>query len=144
MKSNFVWPIAGVLGLGILVFGLSLAPAQRDRPMEGFRPMLQPGRFTVAHSHPERILILDTATGQVYAVNEKEFKKSSDLPKVGEMPRPRFFERDREKEKRDDPDKREKRERDEKREREEKREKEEKRERDEKREKDLRREKEKP
>jgi hypothetical protein len=44
---------------------------------------MQAGRFVVAHSSPERIVILDTATGQVYVATERDFKKMSEMPKVG-------------------------------------------------------------
>jgi hypothetical protein len=96
MKQNLAWPIAAVVGLGILVFGLSSGLAQRDRPLEGMRPQGQPWRFTVAHANAGRIVILDTATGQLYVANEKDFKPHSDLPRVGEQGRPRPIERDKE------------------------------------------------
>src|SRR5262245_44529808 len=89
MKRNITWPIAGVVALAIVVYGITAVNAQRDPPRDGFmRAPIQPGRFAVAHAGPERIVILDTATGQLYVGGEKDFKKMSELPRFGEMGRP--------------------------------------------------------
>lgn len=65
---------------------LTQLPAQRDLPI---RP-LTTGRFVVAHATAERVLILDSTTGQIYVAEEKDFKKLAELPKLA----PRLFERD--------------------------------------------------
>lgn len=94
MKNRIVWPIVGVLGVGMLAVLLSSVRAQR--PPMGFGGPPQPGRFVVAHASAERIVILDSATGQLYVGSEKDFKKLSELPRQGEG-RPPFMDKDREK-----------------------------------------------
>src|SRR4051794_37139296 len=84
------------LGLAVVavVWTAAQSWAQRDRPPEPraegvpFRggPMNQPGRFICAYGSAERVLVLDTATGQVYAVNPKDFKSAEELAKLREMP----------------------------------------------------------
>jgi hypothetical protein len=88
MRRSIAWPIAGVVALAIVVYGITAVNAQRDPPREGFGRMPpQVGRFAVAHAGPERIVILDTATGQLYAGYPKDLKALSELPKVGELGR---------------------------------------------------------
>src|SRR4051794_18584538 len=87
------------LGLAVVAVFWTVAQswAQRDRPPEpraegvpaiGIRvgPMHQPGRFICAYGAAERVLVLDTATGQVYGIYPKDFKTAEDLAKVREMP----------------------------------------------------------
>jgi len=88
-------------GLGLAVVAVfwtvTQSWAQRERPPEPkaegvpavpFRggPMHQPGRFICAYGSAERVLVLDTATGQVYGVYAKDIKTADDLAKVREMP----------------------------------------------------------
>jgi hypothetical protein len=88
MKHRILWPAVGVLGLLALAFVIGSAYAQRIVGGGGaagvgigpFGPV--PGRFMVAHASAEAVLILDTATGQVYKAVPKDFKKASELPKV--------------------------------------------------------------
>jgi hypothetical protein len=83
MKPRFMWPGAAVVALGIVVLGIATVEAQRggfDRPAPA--PVPHAGRFVVAHALAERIVILDTATGQLYVAGEKDMKKFSELPKV--------------------------------------------------------------
>jgi len=92
----------GVLGLGLLVLGFTRSSAQP--PMGGFGGgfgFTQTGRFTVAHAMPSQVLILDTATGQVYQAKSGDFKKMSELPRVGGgfMGGPPFFDKEKEKDK---------------------------------------------
>ena len=87
MKHRVVWPIAGVLGLAVLVVGITKLSAQRPPiNLPGLAPPV--GRFVVAHATAARVIILDSATGQVYVAEEKDFKPVSALPKVGEGFRP--------------------------------------------------------
>jgi hypothetical protein len=83
MNQRVVWPIAGVLGLAVLVVGITQLSAQR--PPVNLRGTGPPtGRFVVADAGDDYVLILDSATGQVYRADEKDFNKMSALPKVGE------------------------------------------------------------
>jgi len=98
MTARVVWPVAGLLGLGLLVFARFAPPssAQRperpardtpaargaDSPLATLRPPV--GRFVVARATKQEIVILDTATGQLYKATPNDFKKFSELPKIGE------------------------------------------------------------
>jgi hypothetical protein len=97
VTHRIVWPIAALLGLIVLVVGLSNVPAQRFRPGGGMPdfPPSQPGRFAVAHASATRVLILDTATGTLYRATEDDFKKMSEMPRFGgPMPLPGPFDKD--------------------------------------------------
>lgn len=93
MKQTVVWPIAAVVALGVVVLGITTVEAQRDgdrgRPMDRPAPAPRAGRFVVAHALAERIVILDTATGQLYVAGERDMKKFSELPSIGDG-RPAF------------------------------------------------------
>jgi hypothetical protein len=91
MNHRVVWPIAGVLGLAVLVVGITNLSAQRPVNVPGTAPPA--GRFVVADAGEDAVLILDSATGQVYRAQEKDFKKMSELPKVGEGFRPPALDR---------------------------------------------------
>jgi hypothetical protein len=86
MKHRVVWPIVALLAIGLVVLSINSVSAQRDgdrgRPMERMGSAPHAGRFVVAHALAERIVILDTATGQLYVAGEKDMKKVSELPKV--------------------------------------------------------------
>jgi Cys-tRNA synthase (O-phospho-L-seryl-tRNA:Cys-tRNA synthase) len=85
MKPTVVWPIAAVVALGIVVLGIATVEAQRaEGDRAAFVPAPHAGRFVVAHALAERIVILDTATGQLYVAGEKDMKKFSEMPKVGD------------------------------------------------------------
>src|SRR5262245_44199078 len=104
MKHSVVWPIAGVLALAVLVFGLASLLAQPRANIPGIGP--QPIRFVVAHATAGQVLVLDSMTGQVYEFREKDFKKPSELPRVGDgVIRPRFGDRDKDAAPRDRTDK---------------------------------------
>jgi hypothetical protein len=105
MNRRIVWPVAGVLGLAVLVLSISGLPAQR--PINMPTPGLHSGRFVVAHATPTRVIILDSATGQVYAAGERDFKPMSELPRPGEGSRPPFMQRDKDKDNFSDKDRKE-------------------------------------
>jgi hypothetical protein len=79
MNHRIVWPIAGLLGVAILALSIRFLPAQGPMPYM----MGQVGRFVVAHATEKQIVILDTSTGQLYKASSDDFKKFSELPKVG-------------------------------------------------------------
>ncbi|MGL4551088.1 MAG: hypothetical protein ACRC33_07865 [Gemmataceae bacterium] len=80
------WLVAG-LGLaaaaGVLVW-VSSSSAQRDGGMPG--RMGPPGRFICAFGSPAQVVVLDTATGQVYAINQRDFKSADDLARMRDVP----------------------------------------------------------
>lgn len=91
MSHRILWPVVACLGLGGLTLVLSQSTAQRvvEPPsggitVTGSRPAGPPGRFVVANASSLQVLILDTATGQVYRAKEEDFKKMSDLPRLGQ------------------------------------------------------------
>jgi len=103
MNHRIVWPILGVLGLGLLVLGFNSLSARQPGGggfggFGGFG-MGPPNRFVVAHATPSQVLILDTTTGQVYQAKSGDFKKMSELPRMGEF-RPPFFGGEKDKESR--------------------------------------------
>ena len=82
MRHRIIWPVVAALALGVVVLVISQSTAQRaGGGMPGMPGM--PGRFVVAHASANQVLILDTATGQVYRAKEDEFKKLSELPRGG-------------------------------------------------------------
>jgi hypothetical protein len=90
MTPRIVWPITALLGLVILIVGISNVPAQRPQVREGFGHGPQPhGRFVVAHASAGQVLILDSATGKVYRARQNDFLPMSELPRPGGfMPMP--------------------------------------------------------
>lgn len=124
MKQRIVWGLVTVAAVAVVVLVLAPSNAQRPGGGGGFGGgfgMMGPmgGRFTVAHASADAVLILDTATGQVYKAGAKDFKKMSELPKMGEggMPFGKFEKkdrpfRDREKKEREDGERKERKERD--------------------------------
>ena len=76
MSSRFLWPLAGLLGIAGLMLMFTTSSAQ---PMAGGGWGIS-GRFVVAHATDKQVLVLDTATGQVYSVTE--FKAAADMPKL--------------------------------------------------------------
>lgn len=87
MKHRIFWPIIGGLGLVLLILVFNPGSAQRppdDDPRPGPPPGgPHPGRYVVAHATADRVVILDTATGQVYVARERDFKSMADLPRGG-------------------------------------------------------------
>ncbi len=94
MNPRIVWPITALLGLAVVVLGWSHLSAQRlpERPL-AFMAGPQVGRFVVAHALAERIVILDTATGQLYVAGERDMKRFTELPRLSEG-RPPFMDKE--------------------------------------------------
>ena len=93
MRHRIIWPVVAVLALGGLFLIIRQSTAQRperEAPPGGMpgRPFGMPGRFVVANAHLDQgrwqVLILDTATGQVYRAKDEDFKKMSELPHMGQ------------------------------------------------------------
>lgn len=88
MNPRIAWPVAALVGLGLLILGLSSTSAQRGGggggDMQPFRggpgPMM--GRFVVAYASADRVVIVDSMTGHVYKATERDFRPISSLPNV--------------------------------------------------------------
>jgi hypothetical protein len=88
VKHRIFWPIVGGLGLALLILVLNSGSAQRppdDEPRPAGPPPggPMPSRFVVAHATADRVVILDTVTGQVYVARERDFKSMDELPGGG-------------------------------------------------------------
>ena len=84
MRRNNFWLIAAAMLLGVVVVGVSYVSAQ-----PGLRPEPRPneqgiGRFQVVHVVEREIIILDTVTGDLYAVGPKDIKPFAAKPQLGE------------------------------------------------------------
>src|SRR6185369_9191238 len=97
MNRRFVLAGLGLAAVLALLWTVSQSSAQRDRPPEpraeggpvvGVRigAMHQPGRFISAYGSASYVLVLDTTTGQVFKINEVDFKSAADLAKMRDMP----------------------------------------------------------
>lgn len=94
MKSRIVWSVVG--GLVLVGLAVVIGSSYAQRPGVGFSPFGAPaGRFAVAHASADAVLVLDTATGQVYKAGRDDFKKMSELPRIDERGRPPVIDRDR-------------------------------------------------
>ena len=87
MNPRSVWLFVCILALGVVAFGLGHSAAQK--PADPAATPVYYGRFTVAYGSAERVILLDTATGQVYKAIERDFKAMADLPKAREATRSR-------------------------------------------------------
>jgi hypothetical protein len=90
MNRTGLWMAAGLFGLVLLIFGVAHLSAQRERrpaepprpPPGGFMPPGQVGRFVVAQVKGDVIILLDTATGDLYKATADDAKKYSERPKA--------------------------------------------------------------
>jgi len=99
MSSRTTWTIFAAVVLAGLIVGLAQLVAQPRPPLDrpGVNmPFAPAGRFVVAsvQDRTGNIIILDTATGDLYKATPEDFKKFSDRPKVGGPVLIRPFERD--------------------------------------------------
>lgn len=93
MSNRVFWPIAGVFALAFMALVVSSQSSAQRRPQpedrdERPQPVVRPGfmaagRFVVAHATEKQIVILDTATGQLYKATDKDIKAYKDLPRPG-------------------------------------------------------------
>jgi hypothetical protein len=86
VNHRIIWGLVGVAAVALLIFGFSSTSAQRSPVPGAVMPFpfgAPAGRFTVAHATATQVIILDTATGQLYKASSDDFKKFSELPKVG-------------------------------------------------------------
>jgi hypothetical protein len=82
MKRHFWIVPALIVGVGGLMFGLSRAPAQRGEGGLGFAPREPVGRYQVVRSNELQVVLLDTATGDLYSATPRDFKPYSDRPRA--------------------------------------------------------------
>ncbi len=80
MDRRFLWPAIGAVALVVLALSIGSTPAQPGGMFGGPRP----GRFVVAHASATQVLILDTATGNIYKAGEKDFKAFAEIAKAVE------------------------------------------------------------
>src|SRR5262245_47644201 len=96
MNRRFVLAGLGLAAVLAVLWTVSQSWAQRDRPPEpraedipalGVRVMTmhQPGRFISAYGSATYVLVLDTTTGQVFKINETDFKSAADLAKLRDV-----------------------------------------------------------
>ena len=83
MNHKNMWLTAGAVLLGLVIAGISYVSAQPP-----FRPEPRPndqgiGRFQVVQVVEREIIILDTATGDLYAAGPKDIKPFSGKPVMG-------------------------------------------------------------
>jgi hypothetical protein len=90
MKNKGVWVLAGVAALVLLIVGITQLPAQRagGGVIIGGPPV---GRFVVALVEKDtggtnHIILLDTATGELYKATDEDIKKFADKPKFDRPP----------------------------------------------------------
>jgi hypothetical protein len=72
-----------VLGLGVVILGLARLRVRAQRePAEPPRPpgLVAAGRFAVARLSGDNIILLDTATGDLYLATPDDFKKYAERP----------------------------------------------------------------
>jgi hypothetical protein len=73
-KNTYI--LAGAIVLGFLAFGLTQLSAQRF-PGDGRGGEGMVGRYQVARSSPEAILLLDTVTGELYSASRDDIRPTS-------------------------------------------------------------------
>ncbi|MFO0876741.1 MAG: hypothetical protein U0840_05155 [Gemmataceae bacterium] len=99
MQKHLLWSLGGLGLLAVLAASVQVLPGLAQPRPDFVRPMVGPGpqvgRFVVAQSNDTRIVILDTATGQLYAASADDFKKHRDIPRPPEPGAGRPGERDR-------------------------------------------------
>jgi hypothetical protein len=86
MKNKILWAVACLGGLACVILGVAQLSAQRPVPQPGqpvIVPFAQTGRFVVARVHGDDVILLDTATGDLYKATPADYKKYSDRPRVG-------------------------------------------------------------
>jgi hypothetical protein len=101
MERKGFWIIVAAFLGGFLLFGLSQAVAQRGfgEPRSPDRPV---GRFQVVHVADGEIILLDTATGDLYAAQPRDVKPYNTRPRLDDRqpfmrdkgPPERFFDKD--------------------------------------------------
>src|SRR5437879_314873 len=90
MKNHSVWAIVVLVALVAGALVATQLSAQRPQPGPGIAPYMpvQPGRFVVVKVDGKNIILLDSATGDLYKAGEDDIKKYSARPKIGVMPGP--------------------------------------------------------
>jgi hypothetical protein len=82
MKRKLIWTALGVVAAALLLTVASRLRAQRPPgPGTGLVLPNLPGRFVVARTVGENIILLDTATGDLYRATPDDIKKFSDKPR---------------------------------------------------------------
>jgi hypothetical protein len=100
MGRKFVLFLAGIVLLVALSAGTAWVSAQRTGGGMPFFPGPPVGRYTVAHYSAKQIVILDTATGDLYKATPDDYKSLKERPKPQPIALPdRFPDREKDKDK---------------------------------------------
>jgi hypothetical protein len=97
MSRRGAWIVAGLLFLAVVTITVSSLMAQvwNPGPAQGGQP---PGRFQVVSSAPDGVVLLDTATGELYKAGPGDIKPYYMRPRVGQpdfgRDRDRFVDKD--------------------------------------------------
>src|SRR5262245_27905696 len=89
MDRKNTWILGCAIVLGFLGFGLSQSWAQRfpgDGRVGGGENMV--GRYQVVRSSPEAVLLLDTATGELYSAGRDDIRPTGARRRSGELAGP--------------------------------------------------------
>jgi len=88
MERRNTWILGGAILIGFSVFGLSHLWAQRfpGDGRGGSEGMV--GRYQVVRSSPEAVLLLDTATGELYSAGREDIRPTSARRRGGEVTGP--------------------------------------------------------
>ena len=88
MERRNTWILGCAILLGFSIFGLSQLWAQRfpGDGRGGSEGLV--GRYQVVRSSPEAVLLLDTATGELYGAGREDIRPTSARPRGGEVAGP--------------------------------------------------------
>jgi hypothetical protein len=88
MERRNTWILGCAILLGFSIFGLSQLWAQRfpGDGRGGSEGLV--GRYQVVRSSPEAVLLLDTATGELYSAGREDIRPTSARPRGGEVAGP--------------------------------------------------------
>jgi hypothetical protein len=83
MNRTGLWLTLALLLAGLTVFGISSLVAQRPPPLPGMGGFNAPeiGRYQVVRATDDEVIVLDTATGDLYRAKTKDIKPYSERPK---------------------------------------------------------------
>jgi hypothetical protein len=97
MSHRAFWPLLGFLLLAGLIVGLTLGNAQpfRDGPAPGMDRSGPPGRWVVARVKEHSLILLDTATGDLFEARDADIKPYSERHRTAPPLPPPVRQRDR-------------------------------------------------
>jgi hypothetical protein len=81
MHRSRYWALLGVAGVAVLVLAITMLEAQRPFPAAFFPE--QVGRYQAIKIDGDTIILLDTATGDLYKAGRDDIKPYRDRPRIG-------------------------------------------------------------